>query len=601
MNSNFKNRMNFYFKELFPNLFRKDTWLKTIINMIVAVIHPLMSVLVLKYILELIKNGEMDVFQLLTVAGIYTLVFIISKSLNLYLEGKIQYIFMLDRNNIMIEMVDKVMTMDFEYFEDSEFELKVNQAFMGVGGDNIGYQNILMRTFRLLPNLILIITFSILLLKESYIVFIVSMVSMLINLFLATKTAEYANKVRPAIQDESRKYEKYKEVVEDFKYGKDIRIFSLKNRLLANIKNFMNRMLDKQHKVDEYRFKISFLENLSIYLGQFVALLVFTYMAINGQMTIATLIASLTILTILSNIIQAVNQDVTNVYENIQYVILTYDFLDSNLIKSMNGKDHKFQGPISIKFDRVSFKYPGSDKYVFKDLSFEIDADKNVALVGVNGAGKTTIVKLLVGLYKPTEGTIYLDGVNADDLSMQARFRIFSVVFQETEPLALTVAENIAGVEDGINRERVKETLEKVGLWDKISSLENGIDQNVLKVIYEDGAILSGGENQKLMIARALYKKDTSVMIMDEPTSALDALAEEKIYKEFDSYMGNKTGIFISHRLASTRFCDEILFLDGGEISAKGSHQYLMENSKEYREMFETQGKYYKEVENESL
>ena len=601
MNKNFKDRMDFYFKELFPNLFRKDTWFKTIVNMIVAVIHPLMSVLVLKYILELIKNGEMDVFQLLTVAGMYTLVFIISKSLNLYLEGKIQYIFILDRNNIMIEMVDKVMTMDFEYFEDSEFELKINQAYMGVGGDNRGYQNILMRTFRLFPNLLLIIIFSILLLKESYIVFIVSMVSMLINLFLATKTAEYANKARPGIQDESRKYEKYKEVVEDFKYGKDIRIFSLKNRLLANIKNFMNRMLDKQHKVDEYRFKISFLENLSIYLGQFVALLVFTYMAVNGQMTIATLIASLTILTILSNIIQTVNQDVTNVYEDIQYVILTYDFINTNLIKARDGIDHKFQGPISIKFDRVSFKYPGSDKYVFKDLSFEIDADKNVALVGVNGAGKTTIVKLLVGLYKPTEGTIYLDGINADDLSMEARFRIFSVVFQETEPLALTVAENIAGVEDGINREKVKETLEKVGLWDKISSLENGIDQNVLKVIYEDGVILSGGENQKLMIARALYKKDTSVMIMDEPTSALDALAEEKIYKEFDSYMGNKTGIFISHRLASTRFCDEILFLDGGEISAKGSHQYLMANSNEYRDMFETQGKYYKEVENESL
>ncbi|WP_311487927.1 ABC transporter ATP-binding protein [uncultured Helcococcus sp.] len=601
MNRNFKDRMAFYFKELFPNLFRMDTWLKTIVNMIMAVIHPLMSVLVLKCILELIKNGRMDVYQLLTVAGIYTLVFIISKSLNLYLEGKIQYIFMLDRNNIMIEMIDKIMTMDFEYFEDSEFELEINQAFMGVAGDNIGYQNILVRTFRLLPNLILIIIFSILLLKESYIVFIVSMVSMLINLFLATKIAEYANKARPAIQDESRKYEKYKEVVEDFKYGKDIRIFSLKNRLLDNIKNFMNRLLDKQHKVDEYRFKISFLENLSIYLGQFVALLVFTYMAVNGQMTIATLIASLTILTILSNIIQAVNQDVTNVYENIQYVILTYDFLDSNLIKSRDGIDYKFQGPIAIKFDRVSFKYPGSDKYVFKDLSFEIDADKNVALVGVNGAGKTTIVKLLVGLYKPTEGTIYLDGINADDLSMEARFRIFSVVFQETEPLALTVAENIVGVENGINRERVKETLEKVGLWKKISSLENGIDQNVLKVIYEDGVILSGGENQKLMIARALYKKDTSVMVMDEPTSALDALAEEKIYKEFDSYMGNKTGIFISHRLASTRFCDEILFLDGGEISAKGSHQELMEKSKEYREMFETQGKYYKEFENESL
>lgn len=601
MKGSFKEIRNFYFKKLFLKLFNRQLWWRTGINTFVGVLHPLMAVIILKYILDLIKEGNITSSQLIVIASIYTVVFILAKSLNIFLGSQAELIIMKDRNDLLIDMVEKIMFMDFKHFEDPKFELRANQAFMGAGGDNYGYQEVLTTSFNLIPDLLLLLIFGIIIASQSILVFIIIILTTILNFYMATRTANYSNKKELERRNERRKYERYKDVGEDFNYGKDIRIFNLKNRLLNNIKHFMNRMLDVNYLVAKYRFKISFIENFSLSIGDLAALTIFTYMTINGVLTIGDLITLLTMITVLSGIVMDVSQSINRVFEHTNYTKFSYDFLDENLIENSKGISKKFNGPVNIRFDNVSFKYPGSEEYVFKNLSFNIESGKKIAIVGVNGAGKTTIVKLLTGLYRPESGAIYIDGINADDLDQQSRFRLFSVVFQETSPIALTIAENIAGVENNIDRERVKYTLETVGLWDKVNSFDNGIDQNVLKVIYEDGVILSGGENQKLMIARALYKKESSVMVMDEPTSALDALAEEKIYQEFDSYMGNKTGIFISHRLASTKFCDEILFLDGGEISNSGTHEELLKSSDKYREMFETQGKYYKEELNENL
>ena len=174
-------------------------------------------------------------------------------------------------------------------------------------------------------------------------------------------------------------------------------------------------------------------------------------------------------------------------------------------------------------------------------------------------------------------------------------FSLFGVVFQEADPIALTIAETVAASVDNIDRERVEACLKTAGLWQKVESFAKGIDTPLLKIIDEDGAILSGGENQKLMIARALYREGTRMMVMDEPTAALDALAEQKIYQEFDKLLRGRTALFISHRLASTRFCDRILLLDGGHISQAGTHDELIAQEGLYKTLFTTQGKYYQE------
>jgi len=414
---------------------------------------------------------------------------------------------------------------------------------------------------------------------------------------ISTKYTDFVENNRDNLENSRRKMNTYINVTKDFSYGKDIRVYNLKNTLMQNIKKHIYDYVDSRDREFRYKFKLSFLENLSISISDFIAFSIFIYLTINGKMKIEGFVMMISLIVLFSNTIHTIRESVTDIHTQLTHTIFGFEFLEEDMNLNKEGKDIKFDGPISIKFENVSYKYPGAEKYVFENLTFDIDKGKRMALVGVNGAGKTTIVKLLTGLARPTSGKIYLNGIDSKEFSDKALFDIFSVVFQETQPLALTVAENIACVEKNIDYDRVEYCLKKVGLWDKVQSFENGIHSNVLKSLYEDGIIFSGGENQKLLIARALYKEKSSVMIMDEPTSALDAFAEEKIYQDFDSYMGHKTAIFISHRLASTRFCDEIMFLDAGEIIDKGKHEILLERCEKYRDMFETQGKYYKDVE----
>ncbi len=187
--------------------------------------------------------------------------------------------------------------------------------------------------------------------------------------------------------------------------------------------------------------------------------------------------------------------------------------------------------------------------------------------------------------------------MDAATLQKEKLYSLFGVVFQEVDPVALTIAETVAAGVTDIDRGRVEQSLKTAGLWDKMRSLPKGMDTSLLKIIHEDGAILSGGENQKLMIARALYRPHTRMMVMDEPTAALDALAEQKIYQQFDSLLKGRTALFISHRLASTLFCDRVLLLDGGRIAQHGAHEELLSQPGLYRRLFTTQGKYYQEQE----
>ena len=249
--------------------------------------------------------------------------------------------------------------------------------------------------------------------------------------------------------------------------------------------------------------------------------------------------------------------------------------------------------PYTIEFKKVSFKYPNSERYIFKDLSFKIKAGERLAIVGINGAGKTTLVKLITRLYEPTDGEILLDGINVKNLDRAKYFDLFSVVFQDIKVLAFTVGENVAiQNRDVLDRARVMECLEQAGIKDKIASLKHGIETPMLKGLEEEGIELSGGQNQKLALARALYKNG-DIVILDEPTSALDPLAEYEIYQNFDALIGDKTAIYISHRLSSTRFCDAIAFFENGEILEYGTHEELLAKKGRYAEMFNIQAQYY--------
>ena len=249
----------------------------------------------------------------------------------------------------------------------------------------------------------------------------------------------------------------------------------------------------------------------------------------------------------------------------------------------------------SIEFEHVDFRYPEAEENTLDDLNFTIRRGEKAAIVGANGAGKTTLVKLLCGLYTPTRGRILVDGRDIREYNIEEYYSLFSAVFQDIYLMPTTIARNVAlREESGIDWERLRRALKLADLEEKVESLEERENTLLLKGVQEKGIELSGGEKQKLALARALYK-DGRIVVLDEPTAALDPIAESEIYEKYAEMTSGRTAVFISHRLASTRFCDTILVLEEGKIVERGNHERLMELGGKYADMYEIQSRYYRE------
>ena len=262
----------------------------------------------------------------------------------------------------------------------------------------------------------------------------------------------------------------------------------------------------------------------------------------------------------------------------------------------------RFEGGVAIpaadryelQLDNVSFRYPGTEEYIFKGLNLTVHPGEKIAIVGLNGAGKSTIVKLLCGFYDPDEGNVLLNGIDIRKFNRREYYELFSAVFQEYSHLDVTVAENVAQDFENIDLARVNDAIEKAGLTKAVAELPKGLDTPVGRDVYLDGVLFSGGQMQRLMLARALYK-DGPILVLDEPTAALDPLAEQDIYMKYNEMTAGKTAVFISHRLASTRFCDRIIFLSDGMVKEEGTHEELLIRNGGYAELFEVQSRYYRE------
>lgn len=318
-----------------------------------------------------------------------------------------------------------------------------------------------------------------------------------------------------------------------------------------------------------------------------------------GNMTLPSFLFYVGIVAGFSGWMNGIFQAWQQILENEKAMDAYRDFMDFGVVEEGKQAPERPGCAHEIRFEHVCFRYDGSNgpdgEDTIRDLNLTIRPGERLALVGLNGAGKTTLIKLLCGLYRPTSGAVYLDGKNIQSLDQRAVFREFAVVFQDVFAFSFPLSDNVSCVDSG--REdpvRLWESLEKAGLWERVCALPKQAQTAMNKELDEDGVILSGGEMQKLMLARALYK-GAPVVILDEPTAALDPIAESEMYEKYDELIQGGTAVFISHRLSSTRFCDRILFLEKGRITEEGPHEELMRRGGAYAELFALQAKYYRE------
>lgn len=251
--------------------------------------------------------------------------------------------------------------------------------------------------------------------------------------------------------------------------------------------------------------------------------------------------------------------------------------------------------PCDIEIRNLYYKYPGAEDYTIKNMNLHIKKGEKLAIVGINGAGKTTLIKLICGLYTPSKGEMYINGKKTSLYNRDEYYKLFSVVFQDIHLLPISIEKTITSqLKEDIDYEKLNKVIGMSDLDKKINSLEKGKETLLVKSVNKGAIDLSGGETQKLMLTRALYK-DGPIVILDEPTAALDPIAENEIYKKYNELTEGKTSIFISHRLSSTRFCDRIIFMEDGKILEEGNHYDLMNKGGKYRKMYDMQSHYYKE------
>jgi len=289
-------------------------------------------------------------------------------------------------------------------------------------------------------------------------------------------------------------------------------------------------------------------------------------------------------------------QTVGHMRTNAGFLKTVYEFLDipNSMYQGSLTTEKRADRQYEVEFRDVSFKYPGSDLWALRHVNMKFKVGKRLAIVGENGSGKTTFIKLLCRLYDPQEGQILLNGIDIRKYRYDDYMNIFSVVFQDFQLICQPLGANVAGSME-YDRDRVRKALIDAGFGDRLATMEKGLDTMLYKDLSEDGVDVSGGEAQKIAIARALYK-NAPFIILDEPTAALDPIAEAEIYSKFNDIAGDKTAIYISHRLSSCKFCDEIAVFHEGAVIQQGTHAELVADvNGKYHELWNAQAQYYTE------
>lgn len=489
---------------------------------------------------------------------------------------------------------EKIMDMDFEIAEGPIGRDKYQKAKNSLGSEGVyGFVTMFSTLF---TNIIGIFTFGAITASLNPWLILILTGAQLLGLLSTLVENHLINKTKDPIAAVDRKLNYITKTSRDFAIAKDIRLFHLRDYLRQMSEYFVGERKFWTNKMYFYYFisdTLRLLLNVGIEIGIFAYI---AYEALNGEMSKTALVLYAVSVTDFTSWVEYIGETVSNVIPSNMLINDLREFLDiNNSMENKNGKSLPAEKPYKIEIENLSFTYPETDKVILSNINLTINAGEKLALVGVNGAGKTTLVKLLCGLYRSTSGSIKINGTDISQINRDEYYKSVSAVFQEARIMPCSILENVSMLPAGeSDAERFDFCIRQAGLYEKIQNLPEKENTLLVKNVNENAVELSGGEIQRLLLARAIYK-DAPTLILDEPTAALDPIAENEIYLKYSEISKNKTSIYISHRLSSTRFCDRIVLLDDTSIAEEGTHEELMARSGKYAEMFRIQSKYYEE------
>ena len=557
-------------------------------RIILDVISPFIPIFFLRLILNEISVGQ-DIGKLLLFVSLFAVSAFV-KDLLLAIINR----FSAEQTDTAVRKIKNnlgIFVMEMPY---SDAEQPKVRDFIKLAEDSTNFSAVLDRFAGIISSVITIIGLGAIITTLNPILFAPIAAVVAFRLIADGKNRKLTEKYRSKYSPIMRQIGYLFRVMKSIEYGKEVRINRLQDWFFSKAQDNKDVYLKtaKKHNVEISKNNVT--SSAASIIQEIVSYFVLAYEVIFQGMTIGDFSMYLSSVTSFSNNVSSIVGAITQFMEtgvfvrDFRYCI---ELAEKSRKQEAEGKVEFNSDKIDIEFKNVSFKYPGTDRFILRNISLRLTSGRSISIVGVNGAGKTTLVKLLCRLYSPTKGSILINGRDIQSYAYDDYIKLIGAVFQDFKLFSLSVGENVA-VGSEADSERVKTCLVRSGLEEKLNSLPEGQKTNISKEFDQNGIEFSGGEGQKLVMARALYKK-APVLILDEPASALDPIAESEIYSRFHSITKDKATIYISHRLSSCRFCDEIVVLDGGVISEHGTHDELMALKGVYLSMWNMQAQYY--------
>ena len=559
------------------------------LSIIFKSINPLLIIYFPKIIIEKLTINTVSYSEIATTIGIYAAVLIIINIFNSILKNKIDLHSDIFSKKIKNKIGNISMSLDLKDIENTETQnlIKLANRASELTSSLSYIQSIIANIITIAGLVYIILSFEI--------IFIVLIFSTLLVKILTVYFEYVHNKKMRVLLSENSRYNEYLFNIAYYNTGtmKEIRVNDLQEWYLDKNKKYRDEMVKLQYK----SFKISAIFNIAteivISIQTFVVLYFLARNYINNSISLANFTMYFSAITTLTVCLSTITVQIGNYNQqvlNVNDYNKLFELLKENII--INSQEKQIDtNTINIEFHNVSFKYPKVDKFVLKNINIKITNNEKLVIVGFNGAGKSTFIKLLCKFYRPTEGIITLNGLDIWDIGNDQYYNLLSAVFQDFENFAFSIKENIAMSED-TNDINIYESLNKVGLFEKVESLPKKTDTSLSRQFDIEGIELSGGQTQKIAIARALYK-NPKILILDEPTANLDPLAESEIYNNFFNLSKDKLSIFISHRLTASTIADNIAVFSDGEIVEYGKHEDLINLRGIYYDMYEKQSKNY--------